>query len=459
MIQPGEYIRSLLRRSPGERVTARGWVKTRRDSKNVHFVQLNDGSSPVDLQVVLDSGVVTPEVLASITTGACISVDGELVASPGKGQAVELKALALTVHGAANPELYPLQKKKHTLETLREIGHLRPRSNTFGAVFRVRNALAFAIHKFFQERGFLYVHAPLISASDAEGAGQMFQVTTLEPGKPPDYTQDFFGQKTFLTVSGQLEAEIFALAFANVYTFGPTFRAENSNTPRHLAEFYMIEPEMAFCNLTDNADLAEAFLKSQVEQVMNACLPDLQFLSKWYEPELLQTLEGLLTNSFERITYTEAIALLQKSGRNFEFPTGWGVDLQSEHERYLTEDLFRKPVIVTDYPKEIKAFYMRSNDDGKTVAAMDVLAPRIGEIIGGSQREERHDMLLERIREHAGRGMKEESYWWYLDLRRFGGVQHAGFGMGFERMMMYLTGMKNIRDVIPFPRTPGNAEF
>jgi len=459
MIQPGEYIRSLLKRSPGERVTARGWVKTRRDSKNVHFVQLNDGSSPVDLQVVLDSGVVTPEVLASITTGACISVDGELVASPGKGQAVELKALALTVHGAANPELYPLQKKKHTLETLREIGHLRPRSNTFGAVFRVRNALAFAIHKFFQERGFLYVHAPLVSASDAEGAGQMFQVTTLELGKPPDFTQDFFGQKTFLTVSGQLEAEIFALAFANVYTFGPTFRAENSNTPRHLAEFYMIEPEMAFCNLSDNADLAEAFLKSQVEQVMNACLPDLQFLSKWYEPELLQTLEGLLTNRFERITYTEAISLLQKSGKTFEFPTGWGVDLQSEHERYLTEELFRKPVIVTDYPKEIKAFYMRSNDDGKTVAAMDVLAPRIGEIIGGSQREERFDLLQSRIREQAAHGMKEESYWWYLDLRRFGGVEHAGFGMGFERMLMYLTGMKNIRDVIPFPRTPGNAEF
>ena len=459
MIQPDQYIRSLLKRTPGEHVTARGWVKTRRDSKNVHFVQLNDGSSPVDLQVVLEAGVVSPDVVASITTGACISAEGELVASPGKGQSVELRAGSLTVHGAANPETYPLQKKKHTLETLREIGHLRPRSNTFAAVFRVRNALAFAIHKFFQERGFLYVHTPVISASDAEGAGSMFQATTLELGKPPDFTQDFFGQKTYLTVSGQLEAEIFALAFANVYTFGPTFRAENSNTPRHLAEFYMIEPEMAFCNLKDNADLAEAFLKSQVEQVMAACLPDLQFLSKWYEPELLKTLEGLLASSFERITYTEAIGLLQKSGRNFEFPTDWGVDLQSEHERYLTEELFRKPVIVTDYPKSIKAFYMRANDDGKTVAAMDVLAPRIGEIIGGSQREERHDALQARIREHADRGMKEESYWWYLDLRRFGGVEHAGFGMGFERMLMYLTGMKNIRDVIPFPRTPGNAEF
>jgi asparaginyl-tRNA synthetase len=457
MIQPDQYIRSLLRRAPGETMTARGWVKTRRDSKNVHFIQLNDGSSPVDLQVVLDSGVAPAEVLAAITTGACIEVEGELVASPGKGQAVELKALAIQVHGAANPELYPLQKKKHTLETLREIGHLRPRSNTFGAVFRVRNALAFAIHKFFQERGFVYVHAPVISSSDAEGAGQMFQVTTLEAGKQADVSQDFFGRRTYLTVSGQLEAEILALAFANVYTFGPTFRAENSNTPRHLAEFYMIEPEMAFCDLRDDADLAEAFLKYQVEQVMAQCMPDLQFLAKWYEPELIKTLEGLISSTFERVPYTEAVGLLQKSGKNFEFPTHWGADLQSEHERYLTEELFRKPVIVTDYPKAIKAFYMRSNDDGKTVAAMDVLAPRIGEIIGGSQREERYDVLVERIRENPG--MNEEAYWWYLDLRRFGGVAHAGFGMGFERMLMYLTGMKNIRDVIPFPRTPGNAEF
>ena len=457
MIQPDQYIRSLLRRAPGETVTARGWVKTRRDSKNVHFIQLNDGSSPVDLQVVLDAGVAPADVLAAITTGACIQVEGELVASPGKGQAVELKARAIQVHGAANPELYPLQKKKHTLETLREIGHLRPRSNTFGAVFRVRNALAFAIHKFFQERGFIYVHAPVISSSDAEGAGQMFQVTTLDAGKQADVSQDFFGRRTFLTVSGQLEAEILALAFANVYTFGPTFRAENSNTPRHLAEFYMIEPEMAFCDLRDDADLAEAFLKYQVEQVMAQCMPDLQFLAKWYEPELIKTLEGLLGSTFERVPYTEAVGLLQKSGKNFEFPTHWGADLQSEHERYLTEELFRKPVIVTDYPKAIKAFYMRSNDDGKTVAAMDVLAPRIGEIIGGSQREERYDVLVERIRENPG--MSEEAYWWYLDLRRFGGVAHAGFGMGFERMLMYLTGMKNIRDVIPFPRTPGNAEF
>ncbi|HLK67007.1 MAG TPA: asparagine--tRNA ligase [Bryobacteraceae bacterium] len=465
MIQPGNYVRDLLKRAPGEAASAKGWVKTRRDGKNVHFIQLNDGSSPVDLQVVLDAGVVEPAVVARITTGACLSVEGELVASMGKGQAVELKARELIVHGAADPEEYPLQKKKHNLETLRPLGHLRSRTNTFSAVFRVRNALCRAIHQFFQERGFLYVHTPVISASDAEGAGSMFQVTTLEleslpkQSKPVDFGQDFFGKRTYLTVSGQLEAEIFAHAFANVYTFGPTFRAENSNTPRHLAEFYMIEPEMAFCDLKDNQDLAEAFLKNQVEQVIRDCRPDLEFLSKWYDPELFKNLETLLGSTFERITYTEAVALLQKAGRNWEFPVEWGSDLQSEHERYLTEELFKKPVIVTGYPKEIKAFYMRSNDDGKTVAAMDVLVPRIGEIIGGSQREERHDVLLEKIRRHADKGMKEEAYWWYLDLRRFGGVEHAGFGMGFERMMMYLTGMKNIRDVIPFPRTPGNAEF
>src|SRR5215471_15605289 len=383
MIQPNQYIRSLLQRAPGETVTARGWVKTRRDSKNVHFIQLNDGSSPVDLQVVLDAGVVPEEEVAQITTGACLSVEGELVASPGKGQSVELKARAVTIHGAADPEHYPLQKKKHTLETLREMGHLRTRSNTFGAVFRVRNALAAAIHKFFQDRGFMYVHTPVISSSDAEGAGSMFQVTTLdlEAGKPADFTQDFFGRRTYMTVSGQLEAEIFALAFANVYTFGPTFRAENSNTPRHLAEFYMIEPEMAFCNLQDNQDLAEAFLKFQMQYVLDQCGPDLAFLAKWYDPELLKTLESVVTSGFERITYTEAVSLLEKSGKTFEFPTHWGADLQSEHERYLTEEVFRKPVIVTGYPKEIKAFYMRANDDGKTVAAMDVLVPRIGEII------------------------------------------------------------------------------
>src|SRR5215467_8925236 len=325
MIQPNQYIRSLLQRAPGETVTARGWVKTRRDGKNVHFIQLNDGSSQTDLQVVLEADVVSPEVVATITTGACISAEGELVASQGKGQAIELKARAVTVHGAADPEHYPLQKKKHTLETLREIGHLRSRSNTFGAVFRVRNALAYAIHKFYQDRGFVYVHTPVISGSDAEGAGQMFQVTTLDLSKPADFAQDFFGKRTFLTVSGQLEAEIFALAFANVYTFGPTFRAENSNTPRHLAEFWMIEPEMAFCDLKDNQDLAEAFLKSQIEQVMAACRPDLEFLQKWYDPELMKTLEGIVNADFERMTYTEAVAALEKSAKNFEFPTHWGV--------------------------------------------------------------------------------------------------------------------------------------
>jgi asparaginyl-tRNA synthetase len=459
VILPGSYVRDLLQGAPGAAVTARGWVKTRRDGKNVHFIQLNDGSSHTDLQVVVDEGVVPPEVMARVTTGASLSVEGELVASPGKGQAVELKARSLVVHGAANPEEYPLQKKKHNLETLRPLAHLRGRTNTFGAVFRVRNALARAIHSFFQDRGFLFIQAPVISSSDAEGAGSMFQVTTLdlEIGKPADFAEDFFGRRTFLTVSGQLEAEILALAFANVYTFGPTFRAENSNTPRHLAEFYMIEPEMAFCDLNDNQDLAEAFLKSQIEQVLKDCRPDLEFLAKWYEAELFKNLEGVLAGAFERISYTEAISLLQKSGRNFEFPAEWGCDLQSEHERYLTEELMKKPVIVTNYPREIKAFYMRSNDDGKTVAAMDVLVPRIGEIIGGSQREERHDLLLSRIREQPG--IKEENYAWYFDLRRFGGVPHAGFGMGFERMMMYVTGMKNIRDVIPFPRTPGNAEF
>jgi asparaginyl-tRNA synthetase len=461
VILPGNYVRDLIRGTPGTAVIAHGWVKTRRDGKNVHFIQLNDGSSPTDLQVVLDEGAVAADIVARITTGACLSVEGDLVASPGKGQAVELKARSLTVHGAANPEEYPLQKRKHNLETLRPLGHLRARTNTFGAVFRVRNTLARAIHKFFQERGFLYIHTPIISSSDAEGAGSMFQVTTLDLEKSarPEFSQDFFGTRTYLTVSGQLEAEILAHAFANVYTFGPTFRAENSNTPRHLAEFYMIEPEMAFCDLKGDQDLAEAFLQSLVEQVLGECRPDLEFLSKWYEPDLFKNLEGVLAGPFERISYTEAINLLQKSGKTFEFSTEWGADLQSEHERYLTEELFKKPVIVTNYPRGIKAFYMRSNDDGKTVAAMDVLVPRIGEIIGGSQREDRHDVLLEKIREHAASGMKEESYWWYLELRRFGGVEHAGFGMGFERMMMYLTGMKNIRDVIPFPRTPGNAEF
>jgi asparaginyl-tRNA synthetase len=369
---------------------------------------------------------------------------------------VELKARELHVYGAADPVTYPLQKKGHTMEFLREIAHLRVRSNTFGAVFRVRNALCFAIHEFFQKRGFLYIHTPLITASDAEGAGSMFRVTTLDPAKPASPAEDFFGRPTYLAVSGQLEAEIFALAFTNVYTFGPTFRAENSNTPRHLAEFWMIEPEMAFCDLDDNRRLAEAFLKYIIAYVLDHCAADLEFFNKRIDNTVLATLEHVAASAFEHVPYTQAVKLLEKSGRNWEFPAHWGADLQSEHERYLTEEVFKKPVIVTDYPADIKAFYMRLNEDGKTVRAMDVLAPRIGEIIGGSQREERYDVLVEKIR---AKGLPEEAYKWYLDLRKYGSAPHSGFGLGLERMMMYLTGMKNIRDVIPFPRTPGSAEF
>jgi asparaginyl-tRNA synthetase len=464
MIRNGQYIKDIFHRNVGEKITAHGWVKTRRDSKGVHFIQINDGSCFADLQVVIDAGVVPDSQIALATTGACVAVAGTLVASPAKGQAVELRGETLDVLGASPPETYPLQKKKHNLETLREFGHFRTRSNTFGSVFRVRNALAFAIHKFFQERGFLYVHAPILTTSDAEGAGQMFQVTTLDmmnlPRDPAtggiDSTKDFFGRPAYLTVSGQLEAEIFALAFTNVYTFGPTFRAENSNTPRHLAEFWMIEPEMAFCDLEGNQQIAEEFLKYLISHVMDHCLADLEFFNQRYDASLIATLDNVVDNEFARVPYTEAITILEKSGRNWEFPVSWGSDLQSEHERYLTEETFKKPVIVTDYPKQIKAFYMRANEDGKTVRAMDVLAPGIGEIIGGSQREERLDVLVDRIKEH---GLPEQAYWWYLDLRRYGSVPHAGFGLGFERMMMYITGMKNIRDVIPFPRTPGHADF
>ncbi|WP_425481270.1 asparagine--tRNA ligase [Chthonomonas calidirosea] len=466
-MRKGEYIRDILAGDVGRPVVAHGWVKTRRDSKGIHFVQINDGSCFADLQVVIENGAIEESVLKQVTTGASVRVEGELVPSPASGQPVELKAKAIFVYGTADPASYPLQKKGHTMEFLREIAHLRPRSNTFGAVFRVRNALAKAIHDFFQERGFLYVHTPIITTSDCEGAGAMFGVTTLDLmnlpryGEGPrigeiDFSQDFFGKPAYLTVSGQLEAEIFALAFTNVYTFGPTFRAENSNTPRHLAEFWMVEPEMAFCDLQDDIALAEEFLKAIIAKVMDECLPDLEFFNKRFDPQVLETLEHVVKSSFAHVSYTEAIEILQKSGRNWEFPVHWGADLQSEHERYLTEEVFRRPVIVTDYPKEIKAFYMRVNEDGRTVRAMDVLAPRIGEIIGGSQREERYDVLLQRIREC---GLSEENYWWYLDLRKYGSAPHAGFGLGFERLMLYLTGMKNIRDVIPFPRTPGSAEF
>src|SRR6267142_225886 len=447
MIQRGGYVRDVLGKAPGADVTVHGWVRTRRDSKGVHFVQINDGSTFTDLQIVIDAGVIPDETLRVVTTGACIRARGELVTSPAAGQSVELKVREITVYGGADPATYPLQKKGHTMEFLRDIAHLRTRSNTFGAVFRVRNALSFAIHKFFQERGFVYVHTPIITASDAEGARAMFGVTTLDVAKPPrkpdgsvDFAQDFFGKPAYLTVSGQLEGEIFAMSFSNVYTFGPTFRAENSNTPRHLAEFWMIEPEMAFCDLDGNRQLAEEFLKYIIAHVLDQCRPDLEFFNKRIDNTVLATLEHVAASAFEHVTYTEAVRLLERAGRNWEFPVSGGSDLQSEHERYLTEEVFKKPVIVTDYPAEIKAFYMRLNEDGKTVRAMDVLAPRIGEIIGGSQREERHDVLLQKIR---AKGLHEEDYKWYLDLRKYGSAPHAGFGLGLERMMMYLTGVTN----------------
>jgi asparaginyl-tRNA synthetase len=463
MLKPGDYVKDLLAKPVGSAVVAHGWVKTRRDSKGVHFLQLSDGSCFRDLQVVIEAGAVDEAVLHQVTTGACVRIEGELVASPAKGQAVELKARAVELFGPADPASYPLQKKGHTFEFLREIGHLRPRSNTFGAVFRVRNALSFAIHRFFQERGFVYVHTPIITASDAEGAGAMFGVTTLDlmnvpktPDGKVDHAEDFFGKPSFLTVSGQLEGEIFALAFSNIYTFGPTFRAENSNTPRHLAEFWMIEPEMAFCDLAGDMQVAEEFLKYVIRYVLDHCADDLAFFNQRIDDSVISTLEHVERSSFEHVTYTQAVEILQNAGRAFEFPVHFGADLQSEHERYLTEEKFKRPVIVTDYPKQIKAFYMRENDDGRTVRAMDVLAPRIGEIIGGSQREERLDVLREKIR---AQGLPEEAYWWYLELRKFGSAPHAGFGLGLERMLMYVTGMKNIRDVIPFPRTPGSADF
>jgi asparaginyl-tRNA synthetase len=447
----------------GSEIVLRGWVRSRRDSKGVTFIELNDGSRFKSMQLVVEAGAISDETLKHVTTGSSIEAIGRLVESPAKGQAVELKVTAIQVYGSADPATYPLQKKGHTLEFLREISHLRVRSNTFGAAFRVRNALTHAIHLFFQERGFLYVQTPIITTSDCEGAGQMFNVTTLNMQQPPrtadgkvDWQQDFFAKPAYLTVSGQLEGEIFASAFSKVYTFGPTFRAENSNTPRHLAEFWMIEPEMAFYQLDDNMRLAEEFLKYIIRYVLEQCREDLEFFNQFIEKSVLATLEHVAESDFGHMTYSDAVAELKKSGKTWEFPVQWGNDLQTEHERYLSEEVFKKPVIVTDYPRQIKAFYMRLNDDDKTVRAMDVLAPRVGEIIGGSQREERYDVVLRRLRET---GLDEKPYWWYLDLRRYGTVPHSGFGLGLERMMMYLTGLKNIRDVIPFPRTPGNAEF
>lgn len=447
----------------GTEVDVKGWVRTRRGNKHVQFVQLNDGSNVGGVQIVFDMQRFADEQLKPLTTGSSVHVTGRLVESMGKGQNMEIQAETLDVYGTADPESYPLQKKGHTLEFLREKAHLRPRTNTFGAVLRVRSALAFAIHKFFQEKGFYYLHTPLITASDCEGAGAMFQVTTLPLNELPkdeegrvDYTKDFFGKPTALTVSGQLEGELGATALGAIYTFGPTFRAENSNTPRHLSEFWMIEPEMAFYDISDNMDLAEEFVKYCIGYALDHCRADIEFLAKMYDPELIERLEFVMHNEFVRLTYTEGVKILEESGRKFEFPVHWGTDLQSEHERYLVEEHFKKPVILTDYPKEIKAFYMKQNDDGKTVRAMDVLFPHIGEIIGGSEREENFDKLNQRI-EELGIPMKD--MWWYLDTRRFGTVPHSGFGLGFERLVLFVTGMTNIRDVIPFPRTPGNAEF
>lgn len=439
-----------------------GWVRTRRDSKEFSFMEVNDGSCLANMQVVVDAGIDGYDAIQDFTTGSAVRVTGMLVESLGKGQKWEVKATRIELVGKAE-ESYPLQKKRHSLEYLREISHLRPRSNLFGAVFRVRSRLAYAIHQFFQEKGFVYVHTPLITASDCEGAGEMFRVSTLDPADPPkngegsiDYEQDFFGRPTFLTVSGQLEAEIFALSHGEVYTFGPTFRAENSHTSRHASEFWMIEPEMAFCDLEGDMDLAEAFIKYLIRDVLEHCEEDLQMFGKFVDKTLLERLKFVVERPFNRISYTEAVELLQGSGAKFEYPVEYGANLQSEHERYLTEEHFKSPVTVYNYPKEIKPFYMRQNDDDKTVAAMDVLVPGIGEIIGGSQREERLDRLDAAMKQHD---LSEEDYWWYRDLRRFGTAPHAGFGLGFERMLMFVTGVANIRDVIPFARTPGSAEF
>ena len=446
----------------GGDVLVQGWVKTRRSSKSVTFVQITDGSTLQDLQIVIDEDNTDHDSASGLTTGCSVSVEGVLVESPGQGQKYEVQAKTLTILGDSDPETYPLQKKRHSPEFLREIAHLRPRTNTFGAMARVRNSVAYAIHSFFQDRGFQFIQTPIITASDAEGAGSMFQVTTLDLNDVPKesgtvrHEDDFFGKPAFLTVSGQLEAEIFAMALSDVYTFGPTFRAENSNTSRHLAEFWMVEPEVAFCQLDGLTELAEDFLKHLSRHVLDNCQEDMEFFNKWYDESTIATLEEIANSEFERITYTEAVKLLEGSGEKFEFPVSWGTDLQSEHERYLTEQKIQKPVIVTDYPKDIKAFYMRLNDDGETVRAMDVLVPRIGEIIGGSQREERRDVLEIRMREA---GISHDEYSWYLDLRSYGTVPHSGFGLGFERTVQFLTGVTNIRDVIPFPRTPKSAEF
>jgi len=447
----------------GTDVCVKGWVRTRRGNKNVQFVALNDGSTIRNIQIVLDMSRFSDQQLKPVTTGSSLCVTGRLVASAGKGQSVEIQADTLEVYGTADPETYPLQKKGHTLEFLREKAHLRPRTNTFGAVLRIRSTLAFAIHKFFNERGFFYLNTPLITASDCEGAGAMFQVTTLDLNNLPkcedgrvDFSADFFGKPTALTVSGQLEGELGATALGAIYTFGPTFRAENSNTPRHLSEFWMIEPEMAFYDINDNMDLAEEFIKYCIRYALDHCRDDIEFLAEHYDKDLVKRLESVISEDFVRLTYTEGVKILEESGHKFEYPVHWGTDLQSEHERYLVEHYFKRPVILTDYPAEIKAFYMKQNDDGKTVRAMDVLFPAIGEIIGGSEREADFDKLSRRIEELH---IPMKDMWWYLDTRRFGTVPHSGFGLGFERLVLFVTGMSNIRDVIPFPRYPKNADF
>ncbi|HOT15499.1 MAG TPA: asparagine--tRNA ligase [Bacteroidales bacterium] len=444
-------------------VLVKGWVRTRRGNKSVQFIALNDGSTVHSIQIVVDLNTISEEALKEVTTGSCIAVNGKLIKSMGKGQTVEIQAKDLTVYGTADADEYPLQKKGHSLEFLREIAYLRPRTNTFGCIFRLRHAMSFAIHKYFNDKGFFYFHTPIITGSDCEGAGAMFRVTTLEMEKLPrgedgkiDYSQDFFGKETSLTVSGQLEGELGALALGGIYTFGPTFRAENSNTPRHLAEFWMIEPEVAFNDITDNMDLAEDFLKFLIKYALENCMDDLNFLADMYDKELIERLNFVINNEFKRLTYTEGVEILEKSGEKFEYPVKWGVDLQSEHERYLVEKHFKKPVILTNYPKDIKAFYMKQNDDGKTVKAMDVLFPRIGEIIGGSEREADYNKLKARIEEM---NLPMKDLWWYLNTRKYGSAPHSGFGLGFERLMLFITGMGNIRDVIPFPRTPKTAEF
>ncbi|MDY6148414.1 MAG: asparagine--tRNA ligase [Porphyromonas sp.] len=449
-----------------QEVTVRGWVRTRRGNKSVSFIALNDGSTINNIQVVADNSLFSADLISLITTGAGIGVTGKLVSSQGKGQSVEIQATSIEVYGTADPNTYPLQKKGHSLEFLREIAHLRPRTNTFGAVLRIRHQMSYAIHTFFHNKGYFYLHTPIITSSDAEGAGQMFHVSTLDMNQPPrtedgkiDYSKDFFGKPTSLTVSGQLEGELGAMALGGIYTFGPTFRAENSNTPRHLAEFWMIEPEIAFFDVWDNMDLAEEFTKYCVQWALDNCAEDLQFLSEHYDNDLINRLHFIIEKPFERITYTTGVEILEtaiKEGKKFEFPVYWGADLASEHERYLVEEHYKAPVIMTDYPKEIKAFYMKQNEDGKTVRGMDVLFPKIGEIIGGSERETDYDKLLTRASEV---GIPEKDLWWYLDTRRYGSVPHSGFGLGFERLLLFVTGMSNIRDVIPFPRTPNNAEF